>query len=64
MGEERSKEDMQKSLLPDIDKLKKDAETWVPTELPEFDKDPLYLTPEEELEIVEEIRRRRNAQRK
>jgi len=58
------KEDMKKTLLSAIDKLQKDAETWTPPDLPEFDTDPLYLSPEEEAEIVKQIRKKQHAQRK
>jgi len=49
----------QEVVAPALDQLQAAAESWTPTEMPEFEGDPLDLTPEEEAEIYRRIRRSR-----
>lgn len=46
-------------VAPALGELQVAAETWVPPEMPEFEGDPLDLTPEQEIEICRQIRRNR-----
>lgn len=44
---------------PALIELQAATETWVPPEMPEFEGDPIDLTPEQEAEICRQIRRSR-----
>jgi hypothetical protein len=46
-------------LVPALEQLQASAEDWVPPPMPEFEGDPLDLTPEQEAEICRQIRRSR-----
>jgi hypothetical protein len=46
-------------IVPALTELKAASEGWTPPEMPEFEGDPLDLTPEQEAEIYRQIRKNR-----
>lgn len=46
-------------VIPALNELKAAAEGWIPPVMPEFDGDPVDLTPEQEAAIYRQIRKNR-----